>query len=343
MAPKGLKRGFLALTDEEKDKPLKLVKHAESMPAVVKSDDKGKDEDLSMIRDDFMVLVSGLWRNPSYVKGANHWLQNRLKSDEMVETHTHFKTVSTLSKLDEHWACGWLVANSMLTMSGLEMACSKDTDAWRHLLIMALKSLLSVKVPEECREKDVLNKTLKIRLDALGNRLREVSDEYFVLNDQPNWKLCGVYCPLFGASDAKAELMLHRPTADRAAIPGHIHITKEFKIWSNWDDMEAVAVHSSGVGKHTCHEMFAKDKGPFKHSTWKGAEKEFAEMPKEAKRTIRVAQEAATQAAPAPVVTPTKFNQKAKEENARKSMNAARRALSQKKESLANSRCVDLS
>ena len=268
------KRGLFALSKDEIERPSKKVKFSQTLPSVPKGAEVD-EEDMGMLRDAFVDLIDKLWRKPMYIQKAVHWLDNKVKSDALKGDDDNFTSVSVLGKLDESWTCAWLVANSGISLAGLETVCLKDPDTYKHLLIFALKCSLTVKMPQSCKVKSVCSSSLKSRHEGCGNRLLQVTDELLVerTNKCANWGAIGVYEPRFVTGNPNCVEMLHRPTKHVAKVPEYVVITKEFSIKCNWDDMEAYAC----IGKHCkplC-ELFDESFGPYNIKQWSGTEKKM--------------------------------------------------------------------
>jgi len=335
------KRGLFALSQDEINRPSKKVKFSESLPSVPKGADVD-EEDMGMLRDAFVDLINKLWRKPQYIQKAVHWLDSKVKADALRGDEDNFTSVSVLGKLDESWICAWLVANSGISLGGLETVCRKDPDTYKHLLIFALKCSLTVKMPLCCKVKSVCSSSLKRRHEDCGNRLQAVTDELLVepTNKCANWGAIGIYEPRFVKGNPNCMEMLHRPTKHVAQVPPYVVITKEFTIKCNWDDLEAYAC----IGKHCkplC-ELFADDCGPYYIKQWSGTEKDFdalcsrrADLHKTALQNLAVQTDAHLK-------TPEKFNKASKDAAKVEHMRIARQALAAKQKLLENVRQVKL-
>ena len=227
MPPKAaVKRGVFDLSPEELQSPNKLCKFADNVPMYIKTGDEDKDEDLKLKRSQFQKSVNLLWRNPDLCWKNVMWLEEKIKANESKVTADMFKTVSTLGALDETWCCAWIVSNSRIKLETLEGACIIDPESWKQILVYALKCLLTVKVPLECKKKAVCGASFEARNVQCGSRLGGFMDE--TLCDEESglidWKAWGCYEPLFVQEEPNLRTLRHRPTGHIGHVPAHVHV-----------------------------------------------------------------------------------------------------------------------
>ena len=341
--PVAVKRGLFALTDAEEASPNKMVKFASTLPAVVKSGNESKDEDMEMARDAMMKTINLLWRNPSVCMKNNNWLEKKIASDAAQVGNDYFKAITTIGKLDETWAVAWLVSNSPLTLELIEDVSAKDPDSWRQLYMFALVCSLHCKCPESLRNKALCSMTLHARHVLCGRRLSKLRCPTFVNeeNECIDWKHIGVYEPLWHADDEKSlKVLRHKPTGHLGRIPDHVLVSREFKLWYNWDDFEASFVLTPSNFK--CCDFFESGSGPFGKVQWAGADKSFKALADAQNDIHQAAMEELQDMTHDVMETPQKFRATAKQALNAEGMNTARDALKAKQTQLNNMRSVKL-
>ena len=153
MPPKGgqKRQGVFALTDDEAANPAKLCKFAESCPAILKTGDEDKDEDVNMMRKQFLKSINSLWRNPGLCYKNVMWLEDKISAQGSKVGADMFKVVSTIGSLDETWTCSWIVSNSRIKLETLEACCFIGPESRKQILVFVLKCHLSCKMPQECK------------------------------------------------------------------------------------------------------------------------------------------------------------------------------------------------
>jgi len=325
MSPKVAKRqGIFSCSDEELASPAKLVKFAETAPAFMKTGDEDKDEDLKMKRSQFQKSMNLLWRNPDLCFKNVMWLEEKINAKNSKCPQDMFKALSTIGAMDETWCCSWIVANSNIRLETMEAACLVDPESWKQILTFVLKCHMSCKLPPDCRRKAVCGSCFDSRVLQCGGRLSGFMDETLCDEDGGliDWRTWGCYEPMFVADEPNLRTIRHRPTGHLGHIPAHVTITRAFKLWWNYDDMQARFILKPS--EFCAKDLFEAKAGPFFQKTWEGNDKGFQALATlHSDRQADLQQQLSVNDVPE---TPQKFNSKAKAEKKSNAMLVAREA-----------------
>jgi hypothetical protein len=332
------KRHLFELTPEESEASSSLVAWASKLPAPARTGNEYHDDDMKMKRDAFVKIIDKLWRNPGIVMQAANWIENRAKSQACRDTARFFESIGQLRNLDETWACSYLSGKCNFSISVLEQATAADPDAWRQLLQYGLVAGPSLKLPKECREKEVMHMTLTRRMEACGNRLLPFNEANLLGDHGIDWGKNGVYEVIFDESTARATSILHRPTGDHGKVPEHVVISTKFELDQNWSDYHATV--GLKPTSYVIADDFFKDRcGPHQIKLMTGTCKEFDDMAASVKQTMLKEEQAREKM----THTPSKaFRSEAKAAAKKENMQKARQKLHEKKLALNNKRKIKL-
>jgi hypothetical protein len=338
MAPK---RMFcFDLTDDDRATPAKMIKYAESCPAVKKYNDDVKDDELSMQRKAYMKVVNLLWRNPSLCLANASWLEGRIdRNAAEVDNTIYLEKVSTLKNLDESVLQTWIEKSTKITVAGLALAMKKDPESMLQILYYKLVASGSLVLPSACRSRDVLKQALDQRSHNVGGfRLMQVTDlNLLTASGFIDWGTHGPYTATV-VNDQITEIE-HRVSSDTAEVELPIVISTSFKMQQGWSDHEACYVFK-GVNRlisYNIAEFFSNGQGPHKCANISGKSQSFNDIVA-AKEVIFQAGLVHGQNAVA--VTTSNFKDEQKKENRRASLSKARTALKAQSEALNNNRSI---
>ena len=331
------------LTDDEVSSPAKLVRFCERVPAVAKTGDKYRDDELTMQRQHFMKLVSSLWRNPQMIMQSNSWLEGKLEDMKNQVTEGYFSKVSTLGALDEDWVAKYLTSKLPLNMEQLEAACEYDPEAWTQLLCWMLRATRTLKIPESCRQIAVLVLAFDLRVEAIGCRWLglKANDMVELSTGAIKWTNIGVYEVKFNSEKTKALSVLHRPTQEVAQIPDHVFIDATFSLTFNWLDLGAKVTKKPA--DHLLCQFFDDNKGPGVGEVVTGNSKEFNNYATNAVAGVAQGRTNGCRLASSSSSSSSRtFKASAKAAVKRESMEKARAALEKKKNDMQNKRRLPL-
>lgn len=194
-----------------------------------------------------------------------------------------FDDLSTLGRLDEKWVAGFLTAALGTDPDTIARCKSYDSDGLKHILCFLTAAGPLCQVPSECKEKQVLFRVLKKRMEEVcgrANLLKEEGRTFFKPSGALNWKL-GVYKLHFGENKLLTAID-HRPTATSMALEGGIGVDDSFELVNNWSDMSAeIAKPGCKARRFKLRDFFAKGAGPNSLAYWSGKAKQFQVMAEE--------------------------------------------------------------
>ena len=315
------KRHLFELTQDEAETNNSVVAWALKLPAPAKTGNEYHDDDMRMKRDAFVKLIDKLWRNLHIVTQAADRIENRAKSQSSRDTTRFFESVSQLRNLDGTWACNYLSSSCKLSMQMLETAGAADPDP-------------TLKIPKECREKEVLDRALQERMTECKNRLELFNESNLLGKHGINWARNGVYEVVFDEK-GKAKSILHRPTGDHGKVPEHVMISQKFELDQNWSDYFAT------VGLKPTTYVIAEDffDGPHKIKLMSGTSKDFDQLEKNIKANLTKDELEKEKRHSAPAKA---FRSEAKAAACRENMMKARQKLQEKRLALNNKRKIKL-
>lgn len=343
----GAKRTFLfSLTPEEEQHPAKLVKFCDRVPAVAKTGDKFRDDELEMQRQHFCKLLSGLWRRPELVMQANSWFEGKLESLKHEVAEGFFPKISVVGALDQAWVAHYLVNRLPISMSLLEKACDYDPEAWLQLLCWMLDCSKTLKLPKVCQQMTVMTLAFDKRVASIGRRwlnleAKDIIDEN---SGALSWASFGVFEVKFDGEKTRAIEVRHRPTQNVAKIPSHVLIDSTFCLSENWLDFGAKVTKKPA--SYELFHFFDKATGPFKEESLVGTSKLFNDIAAEAKQELNDGRSSASglggSRSSASSSGQHSFKAATKAASRKEAMLKAREALEQKKQDMQNKRKLSL-
>lgn len=331
---------LFVLTDEEARNEGKLVNWVkDKIPAIKKTGNRFRDDELSLQRDAFARVCDKLWCNPDLVLQYDNWVDRKVMELKSRGLGDVFEcNISTLKSVPEDWMASFFADNHEFNLKQLKIACTSDPDTMIQLVIYGLVASLALRLPESCKSKDVCRDVLKFLItDRCPTRFRDMlknKDVFLKPSTRTvNWQLFSVYFVNFADDGSRAVSLTHKPSGCSAEFPAHIVITKDFQLEATWSDYPAALVLKPAC--YLCIDLF-KDKS-------------FAQPVLTGKSSLveRIAQDVSTdikrKIALGPEAPPSKkFREDEKEESKRTSMVQARDALQKKKHDLNSRRLVRL-
>ena len=229
------------------------------IPKAKSTGNLSKDYEAQQERTAYIDVINGLWWYPSLRQTTWQYLQDKIsqhvEAQNSVGTNM-FDCATHLSKLEEAWLVAFIVQSSQFKTEELGSLKNADSDAIKQLAIYLLNCQWTLKLPNECKGKEICYFILAVRVQACGDRLRNISVEGN-LTEQGllHWGNIGVFG--FKFKDGLATHIVHRPTKKEVPIPTEVHITSSFEINYNWSDSNALA--SKGAAKFKLIDFFEGD------------------------------------------------------------------------------------
>ena len=150
-----------------------------------------------------------------------------------------------------------------------------------------------------------------------------------------DWKAWGCYEPLFVQEEPNLRTLRHRPTGHIGHVPAHVTITRDFKLWWNYDDLQARFILKPS--DFPAKDFFEAQTGPWATKSWEGQDRGFQALATLQNDRYTVLQEQVQRDVPE---TPVKFNSKAKTEKKSNAMTVAREAYKAQQDELNRSRII---
>lgn len=169
----------------------------------------------------------------------------------------------------------FVASQSDLTVDALIKASSFDERAPLQILMFGLKATRTLKLPVECRVKEVLAKVLKERLDSVGDRIAHMKP-MLDANGKLKWET-GAY--KFKVGDQSRITRIIHCSGDAYDVPAHSHLYADYNLGENWSDMSAY-LQKDPMSQVVIADFFKSSKsGPWKQpQVWTGAGKACASV-----------------------------------------------------------------
>lgn len=241
------------------------------LPKVARTGDMVKDQERTNIRTAYSYILATLWKHPGIILSTQGFVQERLRVESEAATGDEFQTLTSLaalSKTDARWFANFISRHPKLSVDDLQSAASYDTGALLHLMTFLTGMSMTMKLPQECRAKRILQAYLDARVNNFGGKHRggllEVEGGAVDKTGAIKWWLCGVYQLQW--SESNVGTVIHRPTGATAKVPPTVLLASGFTLQGNHSDMTAMV--ALGPAKILLADLFGTPTGPHSLEYW---------------------------------------------------------------------------
>lgn len=311
---------------------------ADKVPRAKQTGNMVHDQRAAMDRQHLIDCINMLWYHPIVRGDAAAYLRSQIELAKVKEVAgpDSFDEISQFGKIDETWLASFVASQLGIQVVAIGKAKVTNDRVVRELAQALTNIGPMATVPELCRSKVVMARTLEARIQQVGDRAAIFKESGLIKPGGVLDWLGGVYGLVFDTKGALVEV-LHRPTATKAPFVSEVTVDASWTIVANYDD--ASARLEKGKTMYRLRDQFTKKQGPFAEPAWTGKAPKFQETAaaedEKIKEACRHESPAAKEQVRQAFVTPLK------EKQATQTMRA-REKLAERKEESAKRRRVSL-
>ena len=208
----------------------------------------------------FQRMVQGLIDDPDDIISVyTTWQGKKSDKDEDKSTDDCFAKTSTLGRLEVPFQVFFISKRTTVMVGAITALKGKEDENLSRLITFEAGISGGIRIPPECKIKEVMLKVLVDQGELFGNRLQRLATSGLlnVATGELDWRK-GVYTLVF--RDGLLTNVIHIG-GDSAEIPDSFKYTKLAAIKANWSDAEAMLLQEPYDPK-AIHSFFDLDKGP---------------------------------------------------------------------------------
>lgn len=233
------------------------------IPAPVRCGDQLVDQETEARLEMLVDMTTIMADEQSHIMPTHGFLVKRLALKEkqvQVDAQSKFDKLGTLRAVPTDWIVAFLATISDMDKAMLLKIHGYDEDNIYQLLQYATQLGFQLKLPEQCRVKDVLQRVLKSRVAECGDRLDKfVSRGGATPEGKIDWRR-GVYSVKFHPTTGKLTSVTHTPTGADVTLD-HELLDKTWVLESNFSDYGA-AFRKPKMPAIKLASLFPKGVGP---------------------------------------------------------------------------------
>lgn len=244
------------------------------------------DNRAQMDRQHLIDCINMLWYYPQIRSDAATFLRAQIELCKAKEVSgpDSFDDLSVFSRIEETWLASFLARELGVEVRALGKAKLQNDRITRELAQALTNIGPAAQVPELCRSKPVMAKTLSERIRRAGDRARvfKAAGGLITASGEVSW-LNGVYGLVF---DNKGLLthILHRPSQVKVQFQGEVAVDATWCLLCNYDDMGARI--EKGKTVYRMKDQFEKKTGPHADLPWTGKAPKFADLAGEMDKVV---------------------------------------------------------